>query len=443
LSEICENLSLTFHKFKRIWSIGLRLLYNCLLMFLLPIALIKLWKRSLKSPAYRLRWKERLGYYEDKPSLKEKLVIVVHAVSVGEVHAALPLVEWLLNRAEKLTIVVTTTTPTGAERVRQLLGDRVQHYYLPWDYSGAVKRFLIHVEPQLIILMETELWPNLIHYCHQWDIKLVLANARLSARSAQRYQRFSNFTATMLRSLDHAAVQHASDAERLQKLGLPIPKTTIIGTLKYDMQLDEKQRQLALGEKERWGSRPVWIAASTREGEEGKVLVAAKAILQSYPDALLILVPRHPERFSGVAAQALKAGLLLQRYSDKQSLSKETQVLLGDTMGQLSYFYYLAEVAFVGGSLVDMGCQNVIEPAAIGLPIFCGPSRFNFQQVTEDLESVGALKEVGSAFELAMEVSQLFADGTLRRYRGSAARELVAREQGAGKRLQQLISGYL
>jgi 3-deoxy-D-manno-octulosonic-acid transferase len=413
----------------------LRWCYTLLGYFALPILVPRLWLRR----AYRARWNERLGWYAEPRAAGAAETVVFHAVSVGEVHAAKPLIDALRKARPALRIVLTCSTPTGAARIAAIFGDSLEHVYLPWDLPGAVTRFLDRFDPTLVVLLETELWPNLLNACAERACPVVLANARLSEKSHRGYARLAGLSGTMMRQLSLVAAQAPADGERFVALGLAPEKLRINGSLKFDHAVDAVQRQRATVMKASFGGRPVWIAASTREGEDALVLRAAKAALAREPRLLLVLVPRHPERFSLAADLATQAGLRVQRASAGEVLSSDTQVLVGDTMGELGYYYGLADVAFVGGSLVDTGCQNVIEPAVQSLPVVIGPSRYNFQAITDELLAAEALRIVPNADELGAAVVELIAQPEARKAMGERGREVVARNQGATKRLCRML----
>lgn len=415
-----------------------RRLYTILFYCALPLIFLRLLWRARRAPAYRERWRERMAWYPQSAAYSG-YTVVFHAVSVGETHAAQPLIERLLQARPDLRIVVTCTTPTGSVRVRELFGTRVEHVYMPYDLPGAVQRFLDRFTPALVVLLETELWPNLLHQCAQRSCKVLLANARLSARSASRYASQPALTRAMLGALDTVVAQAAADGQRFVSLGLAGNRLLINGSLKFDMAVDHTKVQAARMLKARWRGRPVWIAASTREGEDAKVLRAMRLALQKIPALLLVLVPRHPERFALAATSVAAAGFTVQRYSGGGELAADTQVLIGDTMGDMHFYYALADVAFVGGSLVDTGCQNLIEPAALGLPVLSGPSLYNFQAVSDLLREQRGMIVVPDEAGLAREVVQLLQQPAEARVMGERARQVVAGNQGATERLSALI----
>lgn len=416
-----------------------RFIYSLLTYLALPLVFLRLLLRARKAPAYRERWRERLALYPDRISVRTESGIIFHTVSVGEVHAAQPLIEAILRARPGLEVIVTAMTPTGSERVKKLFGERVRHVYLPYDVPGAVQRFLAEFSPSLLVLLETELWPNLIHYSRQRGCRIILANARLSARSQKRYQRFPSLTSSMLQNLDLVLAQSTEDGERFQQLGLHPSRLRINGTLKFDVAVDQARVQRAVACKADLGTRPVWIAASTREGEESKVLQAFAVAIQQLPALLLVLVPRHPERFAEAHQLARTCGFKTLRYSSGMPIASDIQVLVGDTMGDMQFYYSLAGLAFVGGSLVDTGCQNIIEPAALGLPILTGPSLYNFQAVSALLMAAGGMEVVPDAAALGARVAELLQQPQLLAAMGKKLEAVVATNQGATTRLTEVI----
>ncbi|MDH1264172.1 lipid IV(A) 3-deoxy-D-manno-octulosonic acid transferase [Pseudomonas sp. GD03944] len=390
-----------------------RALYSLLFHLGLPIVAGRLAWRAWRAPAYAQRIGERfaLGLPPLKPG-----GIWLHAVSVGESIAAAPLVKALLARYPELPITITCMTPTGSERIQAMFGapeyaDRVQHCYLPYDLPWAAARFLDRARPRLAVIMETELWPNHIHQCARRGIPVALANARLSARSARGYARFARLTAPMLAELDLIAVQTATEAERFRGLGARSECVEVTGSIKFDLTIDAELPLRAAALREQWGAsgRRVWIAASTHAGEDEIILAAHRELLAREPDALLILVPRHPERFNGVFELCQRQGFATRRRSTGEAVQAGDQVLLGDTMGELLFLYALADTAFVGGSLVPNGGHNLLEPAALGKPVLSGPHLFNFQEIAAQLREAGALVEVDDAQALAAQIAALWA----------------------------------
>ncbi|GGE33058.1 3-deoxy-D-manno-octulosonic acid transferase [Halopseudomonas oceani] len=417
-----------------------RRLYTLFFFFCLPLILLRLLYRAIKAPAYARRWAERFALGGDV----RRGGIWVHAVSVGESIAAAPMVRELLERYPQLPITITCMTPTGSEQIRKLFGGQVGHAYLPYDLPWLQRRLLRRLQPKVGIIMETELWPNLVAEAKRAHVPLVLANARLSARSARGYQRVGALVRPMFSALDWVAVQSQAEALRFVELGVAREHMQVTGSIKFDFRPDPAQVQQARELRARWGSeRPVWIAASTHAGEDEQVLRAHRRVLEALPDALLILVPRHPERFDSVARQVSEAGFGMVRRSRGALPAADQQVLVGDTMGELVFLYACADLAFVGGSLVPNGGHNYLEPAALGLPVLSGPHRFNFTEISELLEGAGALQVVDDETALAVAVQDWLQQDTARQRAGQAGQAVVADNQGALERLLEGIARLL
>jgi 3-deoxy-D-manno-octulosonic-acid transferase len=412
----------------------MRLVYTLLLYLLTPAVLLRLWWRGRALPEYRQRWGERFGRVA-RPD--EPVAAWVHAVSVGEALAALPLIRALLQRFGAGRVLVTTTTPTGSERVRAALGGEVLHCYAPYDLPHVVARFLARMRPQRVIIMETELWPNLFRALQRRGTPPIVANARLSPRSFRGYSRVRGFAARTLGDCAQVAAQSEADAGRFRALGAA--RVSVMGNIKFDLAVPAEQ--LARGRQWRaqlGTARPAWLAASTHEGEEEQVLAAHAQLRRERPDALLILVPRHPQRFEAVARLVEKSGFTCARRSQWPPAAAAA-VLLGDSMGELFAYFAAADVAFVGGSLVAVGGHNVLEPAALGLPVLFGPQMHNFIAARDLLLAVGAAQEVANAAALAATVAQLLGDGARRTAMGAAGRAAVDANRGALARLLALI----
>lgn len=417
----------------------LRQAYSLILLLAVPFILLRLLLKSTATPAYRQRIPERFGFFDLSSGFESaERVLWVHAVSVGEVVAAAPLVKALLASGNT-SVLMTTATPTGAERAGALFGDTVRHVYAPYDLGFVVRKFLKRLQPQLLIIMETELWPNTVHYCQRAGVKILLANARLSAKSARGYERLGSMTRTMLQSIDLIAAQAEADRERFIALGAPADRIAVTGSLKFQLDTSAQASLDPLFQAVQDLPRPVVIAASTREGEESKVLDAWEKLKGNPQRPLLLLVPRHPERFDEVAALGERRGWRLQRRSEAQSVASDTDILLGDSMGEMLAYYKLADIAFVGGSLVETGCQNVLEPAAMGLPVVVGPSQFNFAHICQQLESAGGLQTVPDSSALATAITKLLNEPELRQRMGAAGRKLVAANQQALPRMLELV----
>lgn len=414
-----------------------RALYTLLFHVALPLILLRLAWRAWRAPAYARRVGERfaLGLAPLQPD-----GIWLHAVSVGESIAAAPLVRELLARYPHLPITITCMTPTGSERIRALFpaeqyAGRIQHCYLPYDLPWTAARFLRQLRPRLAVIMETELWPNFIAACERRAIPVVLANARLSERSARGYARFALLTAPMLARLQLIAVQSAAEAQRFLQLGARPEAVQVTGSIKFDLQVDAQLLARATACRADWGARPVWIAASTHAGEDEIALAAHRQLLARWPQALLILVPRHPERFNSVYELCQRQGFATCRRSADAQPQATDVLLLGDTMGELLFLYALADVALVGGSLVANGGHNLLEPAALGKPVLSGPHLFNFLEISSQLREAGALREVQDADSLACEVAQLWQSRDDWQAMSEAGLAVLRRNQGALARL--------
>ena len=410
-------------------------LYSLAVTALLPWALLHLLWRSRRQPEYRRHWGERLGFTR-LPQARP--VIWIHAVSVGETRAAQPLIAALLRSHPGANILLTHMTPTGRQTGTELFGDRVQQVYLPYDLPWAVTRFLDHYRPSLGLVMETELWPNLVAACRQRRLPLLLVNARLSERSARRYGRWAALTAEALAGLTAIGAQGEEDAARLRHLGAPAVQ--VCGNLKYDIAPAPAQLELVPDFRARCGDRPVCLCASTRDGEEALILEAWR---RAQPAALLVIVPRHPQRFDEVAALTARLGFRLQRRSDGQPVAANTEVWIGDSMGEMFAYYGASDLAFVGGSLLDFGSQNLIEPCAVGTPAVIGPSTFNFADAAREALAAGAVVQVTDADDLMASWKRLLADPEARQAMAAAGRSFVARHQGATARTLALAAPYL
>jgi 3-deoxy-D-manno-octulosonic-acid transferase len=409
----------------------LRYLYQIMLYLAAPFILFRLWYRAQQSPGYGHRWWQRFGFL---PSLAQPAVIWIHAASVGEVVAAAPLVQGLKQHYPHYHLVFTTATATGAQRLKQLLSDHVQHCYVPYDFPGAIKRFLRRIHPQLIIIMETELWPNLLHYAHHQHIPILLANARLSENSAQGYRWLGSLMQEMLQNITLIAAQTPADAERFLKLGANATRVIVGGNLKFEMRLPDDLAQRGLLLRENLGvDRPIWIAASTHAGEDELILQAHRQIQSALPNCLLILVPRHPERFDAVAQLCQQQGFRLTRRSTNKN-ALESEVFLGDTLGELLLFYAAGDVAFVGGSLIPQGGHNLLEPAAVGVSIVTGPHVFNFAAITKLFFENDAAIQVKDATQLAPIILQLLINKTRREQLTQHAQRIIQQNQGVLQR---------
>lgn len=432
-----------------------RSVYTVLFYLIQPLVLLRLLWRSLRAADYRQRLWERYGYYSRSQLspknashshasqansgalLTDPRYIWIHAVSVGETIASVPLIKSLARDYPRVPLLVTTMTPTGAERVEALLGDLVAHVYAPYDLPGAVKRLLRRFRPRLLIIMETELWPNMIHQCHRGGVPVVLANARLSARSAKGYQRVSWLCAPMLRELTVAAIQTEVEAERFFQLGLPRERGVVTGNIKFDVRLSDEDRAKAATWRRQWrAKRPIWIAASTHEGEEEIILGVHRRLLRVCPDLLLVLVPRHPERFTVVVELCEQQGLVTHRLSSEAIPGPGIQVIVGDTMGDLVGLFGVADIAFVGGSLIARGGHNMLEPALWAQPVVCGSHLFNFLEISRMMKSAGGLLIVDDGAALERILERLLGDEPYREEVGQLGFGVVEGNRGALGRLR-------
>jgi 3-deoxy-D-manno-octulosonic-acid transferase len=413
--------------------------YSLLWYLLTPLIILRLGWRGLKTRAYFHYWPQRFGFgypQNTQPTLW------IHAVSLGETQAAIPLIQQLQRLYPHHAILITNMTPTGAACARQL--PKVQQCYLPYDYPFAVQRFLRCVKPVLGILIETELWPNLIEAAAKNALPLILANARLSARSALAYQRhIPTLIQHSLGLVAHIAVQTETEAQRFIQLGANPARITVTGSIKFDVPVDENLPAKARHTRQTWGeNRLVWIAASTHAGEEQPVLHAFSQIQAQCPDVLLILVPRHPERFNAVAELCRQSGQAMVRRS-QQAANAQTAVYLADTMGELPLLYACADVAFVGGSLVPTGGHNVLEAATLGLPVVFGRHMFNFAHISQQLLAHHAAQQVENQTQLAQAVLAFLTDAPLRQQTGQRARQFIAQNRGALQKTLNIIQGFI
>ena len=417
-----------------------RFAYVVLSYLLAPFVAAFLVIRGLRNPAYLDRFGERFGFADHRL----ESCIWVHAVSVGEVQAGNGLVRALRERYPETPLVMTTVTPTGAQRVASLFGDEVTHVYAPYDLPGAVRRFFDRLSPRLAIIIETELWPNLYHECGRRRVPLVLASARISPRSVNKYRRFVGLFREALSHGIVIAAQGESDAERFRSLGANPARTHTTGNIKFDMEpIGDVREQGAALRALHAASRPVWVAGSTHEGEEALILAAHARLRAAIPDALLMLVPRHPERFASVLALARERGCRVVTRSGGGTCDADTDVFLIDTLGELMAMYAAADIAFVGGSLVPIGGHNLLEPAALGKPILTGPHTFNAEDIASLFIAEGAAARVDDAEELAGRLRALFEDEQAARRMGERGSEVVRQNRGALARLLELIDPLL
>ncbi|MBF8223561.1 lipid IV(A) 3-deoxy-D-manno-octulosonic acid transferase [Halomonas sp. 328] len=418
------------------WPRGL---YSAALYGLTPLIWRRVWRESLPTHPRR----QRLGWIP--PSPPGERVTWLHCASLGEVIAARPLIEALARPGEPL--VITTMTATGAqralalaERLNAMGRARVTHAFLPLDFPGAARRFLARLRPARALFFETELWPNLLAACHRQGVPVAVLNGRLSPRAFRGYRRLRPLMHEALGSVDWLAAKSAADAERFQALGMAAERTTVVGSLKFDITPDDAAREASRRLRTELGERPVWVAGSTHEGEDEQLLAAHARLREHYPQALLLLVPRHPQRFDAVAELCERRGLATARRSRQEAVDADTAVYLGDTLGELMTLYGAGDLAFVGGSLVPVGGHNLLEPAALGVPVLTGPALANFEEVAEALREAEALVEVADGMALAEALEALFADEPARQRLGEAGRQVVAANRGALARTLEGLS---
>ncbi len=418
-----------------------RWLYSLVFYLATPYLLYRLNARGKLNPAYRERKRERFGLYDREPLSSS---IWIHTVSVGELIAAQPLIEQLMQDYPKIPVVVTTMTPTGSDRVIAAFGNRVHHVYLPYDMPNAMVRFLDCFNPLVSVIMETELWPNMIHYSRRRGVPVIVANARMSERSAEGYNKVKFLVRPMLREISVIAAQAIPDGDRFVELGLPSTSLKITGTVKFDLAIDDALKQQAADLRDIWGNeRPVFIAASTHEGEDAQVLKAFKYIRSTLGNALLVLVPRHPERFNSVAVLVEQKGWTLARHSLSDAVSADTSVVLGDTMGELLKLLGASDVAFIGGSLEPVGGHNMLEALAMGTPAITGPHVINFQVVADLLTELEVLSTVSTPLGLGQTALSMLLDTDCREKLAAQGLQVVDENRGAMGRLLDIIRGYL
>ena len=419
----------------------LRGLYSAALYLLLPITIYHLIWRSFRQGEYLQRWDERYAVYGSAPA--HAGTIWVHAVSVGEVNAAAPLINKLLALRPATRLLVTSITPTGSARIRALWGDRVEHVYLPYDLPGAVSRFLRHYRPRVALVLETELWPNLMFGCREHGVPAWIVNARLSERSLRGYRLLRPLLRRALRSLRGVLAQSAGDAARFIDLGADQATTHDVGNLKYDIAPVEGADAFSAGFRARIGERPVWIAASTHADEEAAVIAIHRRLRERWPDLLLLWGARHPERFRAVAQQSVEAGWRVATRQLTQWPDRQDAVFVIDTLGELVPFYGCADVAFVGGSLQDIGGHNLLEPASAGTAVVTGPHLHNFLDIAARMRAAGALRVGKDATGVGDHIAGLLEDDVARKRMTVAGQALVEEGRGALNRTLDLVAADL
>lgn len=418
-----------------------RLVYSLFFYLAVPVLLLRLLWRSMKNPGYRQHIKERFGFV---PHQMSKQPIWLHAVSLGETIAATPLIKALLKRYPQSPLIITSTTPTGRAQVHKAFKDQVINYYLPYDLPDCVARFLRHIHPKIGIIIETELWPNLLTACQQRHIPMILTNARLSHKSYLGYHRVATISRDMMQALSHVCSQAHEDGQRFIDLGLEPKRMTVSGNIKFDLELADDLIAKGQALRNEWGeNRPVWLVASTHEGEEAMILQAFNKVQQQFPNALLALVPRHPERFNKIAFLCKEQGFTIAHRSQSEAVQAGTAIMLGDTMGELMLLFAASDLTFVGGSLVPIGGHNLIEPAALGLAILTGPHLHNFTEVSKILIEAQACKVLNDQQAIAEAVIDLFANPSKCRAMGQRALTVVTKNSGAVTKQLQVIDSMM
>ena len=420
-------------------------LYRFLLNLAIPFGLLGLLFKGIKNPKYWHRWGERFGFMPEDIIQQAPYDLWIHAVSVGEVRAAAPLVTRLLKGHPKYKILLTTTTPTGSDMVKMMLRDKVTHCYFPYDLAWSMQRFVETVKARVVLVMETEIWPNMIAAVRRSSSQLIYTNVRLSERSYAGYARFSSIVKPTLLKVDHFAVQGRLDSNHLQLLGVNEGKITITGSIKFDVSTPASLRESSEVLRRQLGQdRLIWIAGSTREGEEERILSVYEQLKSQFFSLLLVLVPRHPERFDSVARKIQRRNLRCVRRTEQTTeLESDVDVYLGDTMGELSLMYACSDVAFVGGSLEPLGGQNILEPSALGVPVVFGPHMFNFPDISRWSVKTGAGKQVQNSAELTNVLIELLSNPNLRDEMGSQGLALIEAHRGALEKNYQLIERFI
>ncbi|MGR8930617.1 MAG: lipid IV(A) 3-deoxy-D-manno-octulosonic acid transferase [Gammaproteobacteria bacterium] len=415
----------------------MRHFYTLVFYCLLPLVLLRLFWRGIKAPPYRLRWRERLGIYLSDCSQN---VVWFHCVSVGESEAAFPLIRMLMSEHPELRILVTTTTPTGSARVKLVLGDGVEHVYLPYDLPFIIQRFLRHFRPKLAVFMEKEIWPNLYSACVRSNVPLFIINARLSEKSAPGYKKIPALIKPALDCVTRIAVQTEGDRLRFIDIGADAERVSVMGNLKFDVTVEEHVVASGRALKQRlFAERFVWVAASTHQGEEDLLLAVYRKLKESMPELLMMIVPRHPERFQEVRMLCEKQALEVVMRSEQRPLSPSTDVYLADSMGELKMLYAASDVAFIGGSLVPVGGHNLLEPALLGVPVIFGKAMFNFQEIADRILAEEGAVQCQSPQQIGEAIRRIKDDADFRNKMTAKAKIFVVRNQGVTRRIADML----
>ena len=417
----------------------MRQFYTLIFRLLLPFILFRLYWRGRKAPLYRQRWQERLGYYSQSFSDR---TLWFHAVSVGEAEAAFPLIRLIQQRYPAEKILVTSTTPTGSERIKAVLGESVVHVYLPYDLPEIIQRFFKQFQPKLAVFLEKEIWPNLFEALGQQAIPLYVINARLSAKSAQAYRKIPGLVKPALSHIKLIATQTEADKNQFLSIGAIESQLAVLGNIKFDISIAPEVLAAGRQLKQQWGQRFVWIIASTHQGEEAQLLQHYQRLKSQIPQLLVVIAPRHPERFASVKTECEKQGLRVVMRSDKTAVTDDCDVYIADSMGELKMLFAAADLAFIGGSLVDVGGHNVLEPAAAGTPVLFGPVMFNFQLIAEQMLAHQAARQCQDASAVADAVLDLEADPQSCQLLAQQATEFLAANQGAIERIVGVLAPF-
>ena len=419
----------------------MRFLYICIGYLIFPVWVAVLAVRGFRDRSHWQGFSQRFGL---GPKLENQRSIWVHAVSVGEVQASVPLVEALLKRFPQFPLVLTTVTATGRARALAVFGKRVDVRYVPIDLPGAVRRFFQRVNPMLAVILETEIWPNLYHRCGRLEIPLVMASARISPRSVKSYRRLVGLFREALSHGIFIAAQSEQDAERFRSIGASSERTHVVGNIKFDFSLPPNIESQGAQLRRLLGmDRPVWVAGSTHAREEDVLIAAHRLLRARYAQALLVMVPRHPPRFGEVADSLRAQGMNFVTRSSGAATAGDTEIFLVDTLGELLSFYAAADVAFVGGTLVPIGGHNLLEPASLGLPVLAGPNNFNSADIARLLVEGGAVRIVNDAPTLAAAIGDLLANPAARTSMGANGRKAIEANRGAVKRLMEFLEPLL
>jgi 3-deoxy-D-manno-octulosonic-acid transferase len=420
-------------------------LYRLIFPLFLPLILCRLLFKSRKDPAYRERLSERLGFL---PFRMTAPVVWVHAVSLGEVVAATPFIESWLRACPHDTVLVTSTTPTGSQQIQKTFGDRVKHTYFPYDTQGCIRRFFAHCQPRVLIVLETELWPVLFDTCHQRQIPIFSINARISDRAWPRYARIRPIMQYILPFVHRVFAQSKANGERFIQLGLRPDQLTVMGNLKFDVAPPEYPKALRENTKAMLQADPskprfVWVAASTHPGEESQLLDILPTLMEKIPNILLILIPRHPPRFEEVAALIKSRGFRSAQRTKEEPCTADTSIYLADTLGEVPLFYSLADIAFVGGSLVPIGGHSLLEPTFAGLPVLSGPHNENSKEIAEYLSKAGILHVLPSKEALAKAILQLAESPDMRAKCRELGLQIRQEHQGSSEKIREQILAYM